>query len=888
MTQKNKLHGTVIDFNDLEKYFPIRNDFLDPLEYKHITHKIKCGSDLLFMPNDVTEEIIREDRKQPSTFQYAKAYFKIFIAGVLTDGRKAIVMIDDILPYLDVRVPNDAIAAIILNQVVDIFRDKYIKYEKHEILSGSDFKYNSQAEFIRFYFRTTKFRGRALWELKHFTTAHNEGARDDYSCIFARDELKTLANWVTLKNYEYITYGDKIKMKIFRVTTKNYCNYNGDTSSDPKLAKDKLIELTWDIETYDTQYNPENPSGMIPQPEYEEHVMFMIAGSIQYYWTAINTDINDDRINDDVQGELLNFVIVDLPTNSAPDKLTIVCGNEKNIILAFALIVDRIQPDFIVGFNDGGYDWRWFAERAFKKKLLWNLESHMSLMDVHNLETGRKLRDIEDYKYYKSEHVKIDASTDANIHTLNYFGYICIDVCVQLRILDPSGQYNLKYFLEKNSLGSKADMPYQKMFTIRKNAQSIVSSNDPNKVEKSKRDMKRVAHYCYIDARRCHELLKRREIIFSKRLTAHMTYTTMYAGFYRAGTKKLTNYIIAEGQKRNIFFDNNRSAGYASKYPGAYVGFPKKGVRASKLSFTERISIANSTVSMNEDDTDNQNIHKRIFEIDIDHKNKYILWKNVSADNLRAMQKIVGDHGIHIYELDENGHIALLNLLAIFKTEWTKIQKTNSEDLISVIDASDIVKKTCTELLNGHNLININNIESPVSLCLLEFMCEKNMYPVTSLDFNNLYPSIMVNYNLSPEYLIQNRDEAREAKLSGLPVEKIKFEIDGKIVRGWFVGHDNNMDTSKPGCRLGLFPSIIKHMQEQRNILKKPKKMYEYISEYMQAHQMDNIIMEDLVELSHKHLELSRKPLDPPFTTNDIIKHYLQLNLEDLFASTKT
>jgi len=520
MNPKQHLHGKVMQFNELSRNFPDRNLFLNNLDYKRVTRQIRRGEDILFMPNDVIETIVREENGRPSLNKYAPGYSKIFIAGVLTDGRKAIVMIDGIRPYLDVRVSKSYTDTI--NQVTEIFKNQMqpIKYESYDTLQGKNFKYNSKADFVRFYFRTARIRSTAIWKLTKFDTAHNEGGNDYYR-IFARDHLKTLSDWVCLKNYDYINYDPLFQMKIFRVSTDNYCTYTGDTITDPMLSKDKLIELTWDIETCDIMHDPKNPSGIIPQPDNKEHVLFMIGGSIQYYWTPINIDMKGNRIKDTVDGELLNFCIVDVPTDPSPDKLTIVCGNEKYIIIAFAIITGKIMPDFIIGFNDGRYDWRWYVERAFQLHLLWILEKYMSLMNVHNSETGTRLNCIDEYKYYKHEIIKIDASTNADVYTLDYFGYINIDMCVQLRSIDPSsGQYNLKYFLNKNSLGSKVDMPYQTMFDIYINARRI-NGTPGEEFEKNKHDMMRVAHYCYFDALQCHNLLKRQNIILIKRRRAN-------------------------------------------------------------------------------------------------------------------------------------------------------------------------------------------------------------------------------------------------------------------------------------------------------------------------------------------------------------------------------
>jgi hypothetical protein len=40
-------------------------------------------------------------------------------------------------------------------------------------------------------------------------------------------------------------------------------------------------------------------------------------------------------------------------------------------------------------------------------------------------------------------------------------------------------------------------------------------------------------------------------------------------------------------------------------------------------------------------------------------------------------------------------------------------------------------------------------------------------------------------------------------------LHKIKFEFNGRTIRGWSVRHDNKLDPSKPDFKFGLFPSIL-------------------------------------------------------------------------------
>lgn len=70
----------------------------------------------------------------------------------------------------------------------------------------------------------------------------------------------------------------------------------------------------------------------------------------------------------------------------------------------------------------------------------------------------------------------------------------------------------------------------------------------------------------------------------------------------------------------------------------------------------------------------------------------------------------------------------------------------------------------------------------------------RNQYPVSGLDFASLYPSIIMTYNIGPDYLITKESYAKELEKRGRNLLHTKIAYDGKIYPAWFVRHDNNVD----------------------------------------------------------------------------------------------
>jgi DNA polymerase elongation subunit (family B) len=101
-----------------------------------------------------------------------------------------------------------------------------------------------------------------------------------------------------------------------------------------------------------------------------------------------------------------------------------------------------------------------------------------------------------------------------------------------------------------------------------------------------------VAHYCYIDAFRLHQLVIKNNIIQDRREIGRLSYTSLFDAFYRANGCKVTNLIISEALNRNLFVNTIKSEEKEEdkmdgKYPGALVLNPVKGLINNVLTIRE-------------------------------------------------------------------------------------------------------------------------------------------------------------------------------------------------------------------------------------------------------------------------------------------------------------
>lgn len=789
---KKSLHGKVINFDGIKslKVIPRRVDLLDKNMVKETDSIINGGVNtekLLFLPNSFKEFHEKNDS--------GKLEYKILIFGILPDGRKTAVILQGLVPYFEVRKPDNMDMNKFHRKVKGILEENYRgSYIKELTKNGFNHYERVQSTYLRLHFTNLWDRKKALnyfaETLKWQTTTDDNNHFERVAC---RDNNFSMCAWNQIKCYKSFKKEDVCKLpRTFCVNYKDFVTYDGDITKNINLSRDRTIVETWDIEAY-------TDTGEMPDAENDKDVCFMIGKT--YHWK-------------DSKDSLLDVCLVSRPCNPRPDKLTIVCKNEKELIKASFTLNSILMPDFIIGFNDGDFDWPFVIKKATKFGILIFIKDQLSLYNDYNTNRKSRREQIESILKWdcQKKRIKLEADSVAYSTTLTLPGYINIDVRSMFRKLYPTEpKSSLKYYLEMSNLGGKEDMPISELFKIFKESMEIESeinemmknknveglSSVQKRYDANKEKMADVAHYCTIDAKRCQELLQKVNIIGDKREVSNVSHTTLYDALYFADGMKVRNLVIAEGQQRGILF-STRPKPYIGdgKYPGAYVFPPIKGPVKPKLTVRER-------------------------------KESHEEWKNVPEEDLVMMEKAIYD---------------------------------NPDLSATIKDTDESIDKAISILLKNNNFENDNS-----RVLFTKFVKEENNYPISGLDFSSLYPSIIMTYNLSPEYMVFTESDAETMRKEGHELHKIEFMFNEDPQIAWSIRHDTfdgeKLLPGKKENKFGLYPHILKKLFDKRSGMKKGMKVLAKRKEVMEKEGMQDTEEYGQVCFSHNYIDSKQKAL---------------------------
>ena len=462
---------TGIPFSDIN-LLPDRKHFLNQRQRELWKGQVSTKKPLLFMPNATFERTEYVDRQ---------AVYRLYIAGILPCGSKTLVRLDDIPIFVDIRVPEGTSDREYGNWLRGIMMERNIKFKKVDTvkLFPMDEFSIEKLPYRRVWFNNLKDRKQLIdyihkqnVDLKARekplieTSSDDCGFADYYFAKLAREQRFSTADWNRMETYEVlhspmqhgnfqfilntqVDYVIAVSVENFRpldAERRKKLDKPGGALEDV-LERDSTIVSQWDIETFRTIEN-----GMVPTPEDQDFTIFMMCSAhfFQYTATPFWTMCCVDQYTP--------------PSRKVP--FVIQCGTEQNVLRAYMIAMGRISPDILAAFNGSNFDWPLYWEMCRRNGLMVDLSRQFSAISS-NRDTEESITKWGS----KSERVKINAEANHDCKkVVTFSGMIDTDVMPVFLKLYPKNEvkkaFSLNFFLQKNGIDGKADMPYKKMFRI--------------------------------------------------------------------------------------------------------------------------------------------------------------------------------------------------------------------------------------------------------------------------------------------------------------------------------------------------------------------------------------------------------------------------------------
>lgn len=603
---KLKLNKSDTDYFPLnEDIFPSRNIFINQSLKEQELQKIKKGQPINFLPHYVKERKLRNSQA-------------ISLIGITESGTKASVLIEEFKPFLYVFCNHDVfncsdsivqtyngnldrafLAEVSKDPHMKSFIEKVNEYTNlsnsfvakpviKTIYNAGEQKYPKHFGF-RLDFDTMQLlsiTSTMLYKEEEFYVTSHTYNLDSY---FAKLN-KQLGSWVTLNNYKCKINNGKSRFNYMNGTTYELptktkaefcftCQINDYVENDKHEAVYPNLIASYDIETtkvYPKNYNKKDKPKKKKDPKDKKKKVGIILSKFNKVFN-ISIDLIKEGTTQKLPINIYYTYDGEYHPELATDKAyNICCNSERQVLLAFTLVLERFQPDYLLHYNGSTFDVPQILISARMNDMFDEMYCRTSCyyFDTYNpnsfikhngckYQTTGSVKSSSTTMYYtywssikttpkvsgmaRSTNLKkpqmlgrfkLEGETSVDYHYWSPPGSITIDMVFVCRKAKPKEVvHSLNHFLSLYRLDSKEDVSYSDIWKYWLN----------NDME----GLKKVFSYCVYDSEACY-LLAQKQFYFSFiREFAKFTHMSCEKIIYRADTIKNINTIVADLAKEN-------------------------------------------------------------------------------------------------------------------------------------------------------------------------------------------------------------------------------------------------------------------------------------------------------------------------------------------------
>ena len=492
-----------VDFNDRELSFCIREWYSDDREDQ-------------------------EDQEDP----YPEKLYRIYLFGVTKEGYSVCLEVNDFEPYFYVKVPGHWTESECRGLVQKIKKALWKRSKHlvgHKLVKRKDaYGFNNQKEFkfLRLIFNNKRVCTSVQYMLKKPIEGHETmrfsiyDSNIDPMLVFMHVSNITASGWV------------KVSSKKLTENTLSRCQYNyschwKDVNPMDESSIPPLVTLSFDLECYSSD-------GSFPNPDRLDNRIIQIGSSIQRF--------GEDKI--------YKHIIVLGSCDSVPGATLVVVKTEKELIEEWIRLLQRVDPDQLIGYNIDDFDWTFLWKRAEKQECIDSIINGIGRLD-HQQATFN------------------EDKLESNAYGANSFNYIVtvgvgqIDLLHWFRKNTKLDQYNLDFVSHKFLGENKRPVTPQEIFSM----------GGPNGDAKSRSV---VADYCVQDTALPLRLMDNRCMMPNLIEMSRVTYTPFTWLIMRGEQIKVYSQLSRELRKRKFVLPG-KIIQQASEFEGATVLDAEKG-----------------------------------------------------------------------------------------------------------------------------------------------------------------------------------------------------------------------------------------------------------------------------------------------------------------------
>lgn len=459
-------------------------------------------------------------------------YYHIYAFGVTEDGRSVCLDIEGFVPYFYVKVPFDWTQHDVNELKYKVEKSLYSN-KKHlvsaKLVQRKDingFNNDKQFKFVRFVFDNAEVCRKSQWIFKKTI----EGYENIKFCLY---DVKT-GPLLTFCHIQDILMSGWIKIKskdLEEAEDISRCQLCYKTKWKKVKPLDKndlppLVTLSFDIECY--SYN-----GDFPDPAIPENTI---------------TQIGSGFIKQNSE-DVLKHVIVLGECDPIENVIIEIADSEEDLIEKWVELIEKTDPDLIIGYNIDAFDWHYIWERA-------------EMLDMTEV-IARMSRINLIHSVYK------DNTLESNAYGMNYFKYIDTPGINQLDLLH---WFRKNKKLESYKLDDVSEL-YLKNKKHPVTPKQIFAMSGPNGNSKERSI---VADYCAQDTFLPVKLMNMFNMVVNLIEMSKVTRVPFMYLILRGETIKVHSQIAYEARKQNYLIPVAPKKGDSS-FSGATVLSPKIG-----------------------------------------------------------------------------------------------------------------------------------------------------------------------------------------------------------------------------------------------------------------------------------------------------------------------